>query len=271
MSFAHVNGVEIFYQMDGNLDGSAPWLTLSHSLACDSSMWDPQIDLLSRSFKVLRFDTRGHGRSSAPPAPYTLDQMAQDVYELLKTLGITQTHWMGLSMGGMIAQTIALNYPRLVASMVLADSTSKRADNAAILWGERIKIARANGMQALVDSTLSRWFTESYRQGHPDSMARIGQGIASTPLEGYCGSCAAIAEIDYLDRLHEINIPALVIVGDQDHGTPQYMSELMAAHLPQADLVVLKDAAHISNIEQTDAFNQALVAFYNKQGMALAH
>jgi 3-oxoadipate enol-lactonase len=267
MSIAQVNGLKIHYQIDGNVDSTAPWLTLSHSLGCDLSMWDPQIEMLTQHFKVLRFDTRGHGKSSVPAGPYTLDDMALDVHGLLKTLGIQKTHWMGLSMGGMMGQAFVLRFPGIFTSMVLADSTSKRPDNAATMWGERIKIAREQGMDALVDSTLARWFTEPFRKAQPDIMKRIGDGIRTIQVEGFCGSCAAIAEVNFLDQLHLIDIPVLVMVGDQDHGTPPAMSEQMAANLPNSELVIIKDAAHISNIEQAAFFNKTLQSFYKKQGI----
>ncbi len=135
---AKVNGIDINY----SIEGEGPWITLSHSLACDASMWDPQIDTLKKNFKVLRFDTRGHGQSAAPQGEYTLDQMADDVHGLFGTLGITRSHWMGLSMGGMIGQAFALKYPGMFASMILADTTSRQPPNGAAMWAERMQIAK---------------------------------------------------------------------------------------------------------------------------------
>ena len=176
------NGIELHY----TVEGEGPWMTLSHSLACDSSMWDPQMALLTKRFKVLRFDTRGHGQSDAPDADYTLDQMADDVHGLLTGLGITKTHWMGLSMGGMIGQAYALKHPGMFASMVLADTTSRRPPNAAAMWGERMQIARTKGMEGLVEPTLS-----------PGPPGRDGQDRQSDPQHAggrlcrlLCGDCA---------------------------------------------------------------------------------
>jgi 3-oxoadipate enol-lactonase len=236
---------------------------MSHSLACDLHMWDPQMPALKK-FRVLRFDTRGHGQSSAPPGDYTLEQMADDVKGLLDGLGIKQTHWAGLSMGGMIGQAFALKYPGVFQSMVLADTTSRRPPDAAKMWGDRIQTAQSKGMDALVESTLARWFTEPYRNSRKDVMQRIGDGIRRTPVAGFAGCCQAISKVDYLDRLKEIKVPALVMVGEHDHGTPPEAARIIQQNLPGSELKIIPSAAHLSNIEQAGEFNKALTAFYDR-------
>jgi len=255
------NGIEL----NCVIEGEGPWLTMSHSLACNLSMWEPQLQVLTKKFKVLRFDTRGHGASSAPEGAYTLEQMADDVHGLFAELGIKRTHWVGLSMGGMIGETYALKYPGVFRSMVLADTTSRRPPNAEQMWGDRIRMAREQGMSVLVESTLGRWFTESYRQAHPEVMERIGNDIRSTPVAGFAGCCDAIAKVDVLDRLKEIDCPALVIVGDQDHGTPPEMARQIHANLRGSELLIIPSAAHLSNVEQPAVFNKALTGFLEKQ------
>lgn len=257
---AKVNGTEIHYA----IEGEGPWITLSHSLACDSSMWDPQIDMLKKNFKVLRFDTRGHGQSAAPDGEYTLDQMADDVHGLFGTLGITRTHWMGLSMGGMIGQAFALKYPGVFASMILADTTSRQPPNGAALWGERIQIAKTKGTGALVEGTLARWFTDAYRAANPQVMADIGKVISNTPAAGYAGCCAGISKINLTDRLKEIKCPTLILVGEQDLGTPVDAARLIQANLPGSELLVIPSAAHIANIEQAAVFNVAIRDFLTR-------
>ena len=254
------NGIEINYV----IEGEGPWLTMSHSLACNLSMWDPQMELLKKSYKVLRFDTRGHGASSAPAGSYTLEQLADDLHGLFAGLGIKRTHFAGLSMGGMIGETYALKYPGVFQSMVLADTTSRRPPNAEQMWGDRVRMAREKGMDALVEGTLGRWFTEPYRQSHPEVMARIGNGIRNTPVDGFAGCCDAIAKIDVLDRLKEIDCPSLVIVGDQDHGTPPEMARQIQANLRGSELLIIPSAAHLSNVEQPEVFNKALAGFLGK-------
>ena len=266
MAFVHVNGIELHYTIDGN---QGPWITLSHSLACNLSSWDDQVDLLKDRFRVLRFDTRGHGQSSAPPGPYTLEKMAEDVDGLFRHLGITQTHWMGISMGGMIGQTYALAHPGVFLSLILADSTSRRPPQAASMWGERILIAQTEGMQGLLESTLTRWFTPEYRAKNPDVMARIGKGILETPVNGFCGCCDAISKIDLLDRLHEIKCPSLIMVGEHDHGTPPEMSRLMHENIEGSEFVIIPNAAHIASIEQAAFFNTEISRFLFKRDKAL--
>lgn len=255
-----LNGIEINYV----IEGAGPWLTMSHSLASNLTMWDEQAQLLSKKFKVLRYDTRGHGQTSAPPGSYTLDQLADDVHALFAALGITQTHWVGLSMGGMIGQTFALKYPGVFQSMVLADTSSRRPPGAAKMWGERIRLAREKGMEVLVASTLERWFTEPYRNARPDVMARIGEHIRSTPVAGYAGCSEAIAELDLMDRLREIKCPALIMVGADDHGTPPAAARQIHENLPGSELLIIDSAAHFSNVEQPEAFNKALLGFLDK-------
>ena len=254
------HGITINYEIEG--DG--PWLTMSHSLACNLHMWDEQVALLARDFKVLRFDTRGHGKSSAPAGKYTLDELAGDVKALFDALNISRTHWVGLSMGGMIGQTFALKYPGVFHSLVLADTTSRRPPDADQMWGERIRLAQQEGMDALVEATLGRWFTEPYRNARKDVMARIAQDIRATPVTGFAGCCHAISKIDLLDRLKEIQCPVLIMVGEHDHGTPPAMSRAIHENLPGSQLEVIPSAAHLSNIEQADVFNETLTTFLSR-------
>jgi 3-oxoadipate enol-lactonase len=254
------NGIDIHYE----IEGEGPWLTLSHSLACNLHMWDPQMPALKRRFKVLRFDTRGHGQSGAPEGDYTLEQLADDVKGMLDALEIRHTHWIGLSMGGMIGQAFALKYPGVFQSMVLADTTSRRPPEAAKMWGDRIQIARTKGMDALVESTLARWFTEPYRNARKDVMKRIGDDIRNTPVAGFAGCCHAISKVDYLDRLKEIRIPALVMVGEHDHGTPPEAARVIHQNLAGSEFKIIPSAAHISNVEQAEIFNEAMLAFLGR-------
>ena len=254
------NGIEINYE----IAGEGPWLTMSHSLACNLNMWDPQMPVLTKKFKVLRYDTRGHGQSSAPAGEYTLEQLADDVKALLDALKIKQTHWAGLSMGGMIGQSFALKYPGVFSSMVLADTTSRRPPDAAKMWAERIQNAQQKGMEALVEGTLGRWFTEPYRNARKDVMQRIGNDIRKTPVAGFVGCCHAIAKVDFLDRLKEIKCPVLVMVGEQDMGTPPEAARAIHQNLPGSELKIIPSAAHLSNIEQAQVFNDALTGFLDR-------
>ena len=255
------NGISINYTLDG--PANAPVVTMSHSLATDLSMWDPTVPALS-GFRVLRYETRGHGKTDAPKGAYTLDQLADDALALLKALGIAKTHWVGLSMGGMIGQTLALKAPQAFASLSLCDTSSRVPAEAKAQWADRIKAAETPGMEPLVEPTLARWFTEPYRQSHPQVLERVGGYIRATPVAGFVGCCHAIPQINLTHRLQQITCPALVIVGEQDPGTPVAMAREIHAALPGSELVVIPSAAHLSSIEQQQAFNAALLGFLER-------
>ena len=256
---AQTNGIETYYELHGQ--EGMPWLVLSHSLACSTRMWDEQIAAFQDKYRILAYDTRGHGSSQAPAGAYTLEQLADDLKALLDCLGISRAHYCGLSMGGMIGQTYALKYPGTFATLVLADTTSRMPAEAQPAWQDRIRTAEAKGMQPLVEPTLARWFTEPYRKAQPQTMQRIGNLIGSTPVAGYVGCCHAIPKIDLSARLKDIRTPILVIVGEDDPGTPVAMSKEIHENAPGSKLVVLPKAAHLSNIEQSAAFNRALDEF----------
>ena len=254
---AKTNGIETNYEIHGK-DG-APWLTFSHSLACTLRMWDDQLDAFKDRFRILLYDTRGHGASEAPKGPYTLDMLAEDLRQLLEHLKIAQTHFVGLSMGGMIGQTLVLKQPDLFDRVVLADTGHTQTPETKKQWEERIRTAETMGMQPLVSSTLERWFTKDFREKEKDAVARIAALIQATPVPGYVGCCHAISNLNTTARLKEITRPVLAITGAQDAAAPgtRYIGE----NVPGAETVVIPQAAHIANIEQVEAFNRALREF----------
>jgi 3-oxoadipate enol-lactonase len=254
------NGIHINYEVAG--DG--PWITLSHSLACNLHMWDEQAAVLARHFKVLRFDTRGHGESDAPAGAYSLEALADDLKGLFGALGIKSSHFVGLSMGGMIGQVFALKYPGVLRTLVLADTTSRYPAEAAAVWADRIRTAETKGMEPLVQPTLERWFTEPFRKANPGKVQRIAEMIRTTPVAGYVGCSQAIPRINVSARLREIAAPGLVIVGEQDMGTPVAMAREIHESYPASGLVIIPSAAHIANVEQPEAFNAALADFLAK-------
>ena len=254
------NGMDINY----TIEGEGPWLALSHSLACNLHMWDEEAKRLSKRYKVLRYDTRGHGASSAPAGAYTLDLLADDLHGLLAALGVQSTHFVGLSMGGMIGQTFALKYPGRFRSLALCDTTSRYPADAAGLWAERIKIVETQGMEPLVAPTLARWFTEPFRKARPEVVEKVALMIRTTSAPGYVGCSHAIPKINLTARLAEIRCPSVVIVGRDDPGTPVAMAEEIHHALPGSKLVIIPSAAHLSNLEQPDAFNQALGDFLDQ-------
>jgi 3-oxoadipate enol-lactonase len=254
---AKVNGIETNYEIHGK--EGAPWLTLSHSLACTLRMWEPQVAEFKDRWRILVYDTRGHGASEAPKGPYTLEMLAEDLKQLLEHLDIEKTHYVGLSMGGMIGQTLVLKQPNLFDRVVLADTGHAQTPETRKQWEERIRTAETKGMQPLVQGTLERWFTEPFRKSQPEVVKRIGDLIQGTPVPGYVGCCQAIANLNTTARLKDIQRPVLAITGEQDAAAPgtRYIGE----HVPGAKTVVIPQAAHIANLEQPEAFNRALREF----------
>ncbi len=252
---ASVNGTEIYYELQGK--EGAPWLVLSHSLACNVRMWDPTVEALKDRFRILNYDMRGHGQSAAPAGAYTLEMLADDVLALMQHAGIRKARFAGLSIGGMIGQTIALTNPSVLDKMVLADTGHSQPPEAIQQWKDRIAIAESKGMKALVDSTMQRWFTESFRKSEPAQ--KIAAIIAATPVAGYVGCGRAIMGLNTTARLKEIRMPVLAITGAEDPSAPgtKYIGE----NVPGAKLVVIPNAAHIANVEQPAAFNRALADF----------
>ena len=253
------NGIETYYEIHG--PEGAPWLILSHSLACSVRMWDPQIAALRGTYRILAYDTRGHGASEAPPGPYTLEMLADDLHGLLGSLGIANPHFCGLSMGGMIGQTFALRYPGVFRSLTLADTTSRYPQEAMPVWEERIRLAQAQGMAPLAQPTLERWFTPAFRAAHADTVERVRQLILATPVAGYVGCSRAIPSINLSACLKEIRCPILVLVGEDDPGTPVAMAREIHDHAPGSRLVILPKSAHLANLEAAQDFSRALGEF----------
>ena len=253
------NGINIHYELSGKKP--APVVVLGHSLACSQVMWWPQLELLETHFRVLRYDTRGHGQTEAPPGAYTLEQLVADAIGMLDALKLDQVHWVGLSMGGMIGQGVALGHPDRLCSMVLADTAAIIPAEAQPVWQERIDAAVNGGMQAVAESTLERWFTPKYLKQNGPEVDRIRQQILATPVAGYVGCSEAIRCLNYLERLDAVQTRTLIMVGADDPGTPVSASEAICAQIKTAELVVIPQAAHLSNIEQADVFNDQLMAF----------
>jgi 3-oxoadipate enol-lactonase len=253
------NDIQINYELSGKK--GAPVVVLSHSLSTNLRMWNPQIDALNPYFQVLRYDTRGHGATEAPSGPYTLELLAEDVIALLDALGMDRVHFVGLSMGGMIGQCLGLNHPHRLMSLVLCGTASVIPPEAQPVWQERLDKVRKKGMEALSEETLERWFTPAFLRQNPPVVKLIREQILTTPVAGYIGCAEAIRRLNYLDRISGMKTPTLIIVGEDDPGTPVSASEAMHERIPGSTLVVLPSARHLSNVEQTDPFNAALLKF----------
>ena len=257
-----VNGIGINCQLSGKED--APVVVLSHSLGSSMNMWHPQLEALEPDYRVLRYDMRGHGKSEAPEGAYTLEMLADDVIGLLDVLKINTAHFVGLSIGGMIGQCMGLNYADRLISLVLCDTASAIPEESKKMFQEREQIAREKGLSPLVDGTMERWFTLSYRKANPPVIDMIRNQFLATPVPGFVGCSQAIRGLDYLDRLTQIRLPCFVMVGEDDPGTPVAASEAISERIPGAELKILPSAAHLSNIEQSEMFNDSLIDFLKK-------
>ena len=261
-----VDGHRIHYRFDGPAD--RPVVVLAHSLAASSAMWAPQMPFLTARFRVLSVDMRGHGGSDAPEGPYHLDGLAGDFAALLGHLGLGPVDFIGLSMGGMIGMTLASGHPGLLRSVVLADTMCQVPDAFRAALDGRIAIARADGMAALVEPTIERWFTPPFVARNPAILDRVRADIRDTPVAGYAGCCGAIQTLALADRIGAIRIPTLVVVGRDDPATPVAASEAIHRAIPGSRLAILDQASHLSNIEQPEAFDAALAAFYDDRDSA---
>ena len=264
MTTLSLDDVHLNYRVDGADD--APPLLMSNSLGTDLEMWSPQMDVLTQSFRVIRYDTRGHGASSLPEGPYTLDQLGRDALAVLDHLAIERALFCGLSMGGLTGLWLALNAPGRITRMVLANTGAKIGNDE--FWNTRIESIRGAGAsglpEAVVDAVVERWFTKRFRAGcNPaalQSVARIRRMLVETSSAGYAANCAAIRDADLRERLAQISVPTLVIAGTHDPSTPPSLGREIADAIPNARYVEL-DSAHLSNIEQAGAFNAALMHF----------
>jgi 3-oxoadipate enol-lactonase len=250
------DGCPIHVQVEGA--ERAPVLMLSNSLGTNLHMWDPQVALLTRHFRLLRYDSRGHGRSGVPKGPYSIERLGRDVVTVLDALGIERVHWCGLSMGGMVGQWLGANAPGRINKLILSNTASYYPDKT--LWFDRIKLVREKGLAALVDSNMERWFTKQFRERSPQTVAAVRDMFATTSADGYIACGAAIRDMDLRPLLPRIKAPTLVIAGRFDPATPLHMSAFIRAQIPGARLIVL-ETAHIANIEQPQAYADAVLEF----------
>ncbi len=239
----------------------ASLVVLSHSLASSGVMWEQQMPMLADGHRVLRYDTRGHGGSDAPAGPYTLDMLGDDVIAMLDALDIERVHWVGLSMGGMIGQNLAIRHPQRLLSLVLCDTTSRIPEQAQPTWDDRIAVAEKSGMHPLCGETMERWFTPSFLEADGPELRTIREQFLDTPTSGFVGCCQAIRALDYTERLSEIALPVKLIVGAEDPATPPEASRVIEQKIAGASLTIIDNGAHLCNVEQPAAFNRALLEF----------
>lgn len=262
MPLARANGTELFYDLTG--PEGAPVVAFSNSIGTTLELWDTQVPALSDRYRLLRYDTRGHGRSPVAGGRTTMEDLADDLAGLLDALGVERAHVVGLSLGGMTAQAFAVRHPhRLEGRGLVLMGTSAHLPTG---WDERAALVREKGMGAIVDAVLARWFTPPFLQQHPERVAPLRERFLDVDREGYALCCGAIRDMDLRDTNAAITARTLLIAGADDPATPPPMMEDIRARVPDAEMVVLSRAAHIMNVERPEAVNRYLAAFLDGFG-----
>ena len=246
----------IYVEVEGPQAG--PVLMLSNSLGTNLHMWDDQASAWSRHFRLVRYDRRGHGKSSVPKGPYPMERLGRDVLAVLDSLGIAKINWCGLSMGGMVGQWLGANAPNRIDKLVLSNTSSYFADKT--MWEGRLKTVREKGLAAIVDANMERWFIKDFRERNPQAIARMREMFLTTKPDGYIGCGEGIRDMDHRSLLGKIAAPTLVIAGKHDPATTLEANEYIRQHIPGAKLTVL-ETAHIANVEQPQLYADTVLKF----------
>ena len=260
---ARIGDIDIAYQLDG--PARAPVVMLSHSLAATMDMWRPQVPALAQDYRVLRYDMRGHGETGATSGAYNFAMLAGDVVRLLDHLKIERVAFVGLSIGGMIGQYLAIHHADRLRCVALCSTTSAIPEAGRAMWDERIAAVGSGGMAPQVAPTLERWFTAPYRAAHPEVMEWIGGMIRSTPVAGFIGCGRAIQGLNLTAALPKIKVPTLVMPGEKDPGTPPALSEVIHKAIAGSEYAVVPDAAHLANVEQAPVFTEMVMRFLKRK------
>jgi len=256
MPFADLRNIRLHYSFTG--PASAPALILSTSLGTNFSMWDAQAPAFEKSFRLLRYDMRGHGQSSATPPPYSVAELARDVLDLADSLNITAFHFCGLSIGGMIGMTLALRAPERLRKLVLCNTAPKIGTLE--FWNTRIETVQTKGMKEVAGAVTARWFTPAFQQSSPEKVVSAIRVLESLDPQGYTGGCTAVRDFDFSESVSNIRTPTLVISGTHDPAAPPADGRLVAENIPGARYIEF-NTSHLSNIEDPARFNLAVLSF----------
>ncbi len=247
--------IDLHYRVDG--PSGAPVLVLSHALGLSMAMWDPQLDSLARTFRVIRYDHRGHGGSPVSAGPYRIEDLGRDLIQLLDRLAIGRMSFCGLSLGGMVGLWLAANAPERVDQLIVCCTAARmpRPDD----YAARATLVRAQGMGAIGDTVIGRWFTPAFQARRPDAVAGIKSILLATPLEGYAATCEALAAMDLRNDLARTTASTLVIAGAEDQSTPLERGQEIAGRIKGARFVIIRGAAHLANVEQPEAVTNRIL------------
>jgi 3-oxoadipate enol-lactonase len=253
-----LGGRRIAYDLIGQ--NSAPVLVCAHALAADSGMWAEAVPAaLAQGVRVLRIDMRGHGGSDAVPGDYTLGELANDIVAVLDAVGIARVHFLGLSIGGMIGEALAIHHGARVASLMLCESPPAALKNAREIWTPRVAAVKAaNSCAPIADATMERWLTPAFAAHDPGRYRQIRDTVAATTADGYCGCVAALSNFDFTEQLPRLRVPALVLYGEDDKASSHEETQRLAALIPGGRFVAFSGARHLPNVEDPDRFNKIL-------------
>lgn len=251
-----MTAVTVHHVVTGPQD--APVVVLSNSLGSTHTMWDAQAEALAEHFRVVRYNTRGHGQSPVPAGPYDIDDLADDVVALLDTLGVERAHVVGLSLGGMTGMRLAARNPDRVDRLVVLCTGARLEPSSA--WHDRAATVREHGTGAVAEAVVQRWFTAPYLEINPDTKATCEATVAGTPAEGYASCCEVIATMDLRPDLPTISAPTLAIAGADDPATPPPFLEAIAEAVQDGRLLVVPQSAHLANAEQPETITPAIIA-----------
>jgi 3-oxoadipate enol-lactonase len=263
MTLVDVDGTRLRCLVEG--PEGAPAIVFLNSLGTDVRMWDPQVEALRSSFRIVRHDSRGHGASDAPKGPYSIELLGGDVVSLLDALEIERVHVCGESMGGLVALWLAANHPERIERAIFA-STAVRIGSKD-RWDERVRALEEGGMDSIRDMVMGRLLTSSFRERSPEVTERVVATLVSTPPDGYAASCLAVRDADLTNEVGRISAPSLIVVGADDVGISQREAQDLHERIADSELVVLDDASHLCNLEQPERFNQAVLAFLGGRGL----
>jgi 3-oxoadipate enol-lactonase len=252
------NGISINYQIDG-AEGR-PWLMFSNSLATDLHMWDEQAEQLKGQFRVLRYDQRGHGQTDAPAGRYSFDMLIADAVALMDALGVKRAHWCGVSMGGATGMGLAQRHGDRFDRFVICDTPGQSTPATAAQWEERIASVQKGGMAGQIESTIARWFPPETVKANPSHLDKLRKMILSTPVNGFAGGCAALADHNFRPGMSMVQRPVLYMCGEKDGHNAAVMRK-MQEELPAAKYVELAGAGHISNMDRPAPFTKAVREF----------
>ena len=263
MTYVVANGLRVHYRLEGPLD--APVLLLCHSLGTSMDLWTPQLSAFQRTFRVLRYDVRGHGRTDAPPGPYALEQFATDAIALLDALSIDRVDYCGVSLGGFVGQWLGAKAPHRVRRIVLANTAA--ALGPPTNWNARIETVQTGGLPAIADASMGRWFSAEFQAREPAVIDTFRRTLLASSADGYIATCAAIRDMNLRALAPHVSRPTLVVAGDRDGVTSRDEGSWLAANIPGAELAVLP-SAHLANVEAAEQFNEVVGEFLQRGDMA---